>query len=558
MWSVNDIIMRYDNAKTTRSWFEPVWDEIFSAYLPRRMGVYETALNQGRDRSIKIYDGTPGGSLLRLAAVLNSTLTNQATNWFELETDDEELNEIGEVKEWLESDRRQYKKSIENSNFYAQINEFYTDICGPATACLYAEESREPGQDLFFSTIHIKGVYLLHDDQGNLTCIFVCREMTAWQIQERWGSKKKTGNIPDRVRGAMDSNRPNEPFEVLHVVYKNDDYVERNLLDPMKFKWASAWIMVQDKAEIDRGGYKEMPYVVEFWSKASAEVYGRGPAWDALSDTKGLYKMKKSLLYAGEMATRPPILLPDSTTTYPINWKPGGLGYFNPNSKHPPYVPNIGQGFPVGKDLLESERNQIRDWFYSTQLQLIDAKKMTAEEVRARMAENARILGPTFGRLIGFFDRLFGRMRGLLADKGKLRQAPGIVKRMAIEKGVNINVRFVSPIVKAASLAEVQGITHTAGTAIAWASDGNRPDILDNFDFDYGIRRIADLDGAPPEFLLDRKKVKAIRERRQKRAEMEDRIEALERGAGISKQAAEAQDKFISSKVRSMSGGLSK
>jgi hypothetical protein len=552
MLTANDILQRYDHAKGSRSWFETVWDEIFQCFLPRRMGMYDTRDTQGKDRSVKIYDGTPGGSLMRLAAVLNSTLTNQATNWFLLETDDTELNEMPEVKEWLDKDRDAVRKALENSNFYEQIFEFYVDLCGPATACIYTEEAKDTSKDLYFTTRHLREIVIQEDDQGQINAVYMLREMTAWQIMDRWRNARISGKIPDKVRRkAIELNKPNDIFEVIHAVFPNDEHDERNELNPLKFAFASVWIFKEDKSEIDRGGYQEMSYTTAFWSKASSEQYGRGPGWDALPDVKSLYSMKKSVLRAGEKAVDPPIMMPHSTTTYPASLRPGGMTYFDAQAKNPPFPLQIGQGFPIGREMIEDERNQVRDWFYITQLHLIDSKEMTAEEVRARMAENAKILGPTFGRLNNFLERLFDRVLGILGRKGKLAEVPEVVQRAA-KQGTQLKIKFVSPIVKSAAISEVQGITHSASTAIQWAIEGQVMDVLDNFDWDFGIRKVADLDGAPPEFLRDPKKVEAIRKQRRMQQEMTAKLDALEKRAGIAGDLAGAESQNLDNKQRRM------
>lgn len=556
MLTAKDIMRVYDDGISRRANFVPVWDEIYKYYLPRRMGMHDTPETQGRDRSVKIYDGTPGASLLRLAAVINSTITNQSTNWFLFETDDEELNEDSAVKSWLDHDRNAARKAIENSNFYQQMMEFYIDLCGPGTAGLYVDEAKQPDKDLYFSTRHLRELVVMENDQGEIDGVFMCRNMSAYQIMARWRHARISGTIPEKVRRAMDGNKPGERFEVLHAVYANDDFSDGNELDPRKFRYASVWVFKELESEIDRGGYHEMPAIVEFWSKASAEQYGRGPAWDALADVKSLYSMKKSLLRVGHMAYEPPLTMPHSTVTYPVSLRPGGLIYYDAAARHAPAPLQTGQGFPIGREIINDERNQVRDWFYVTQLQLIDARVMTAEEVRARTTDNAKILGPTFGRLNTFLDRMFTRVLGILRRRNKLAPIPEVVRQAAKNGGLQLKVKFVSPIVKAAALGEVQGIVHTMATAIDWAANGQRPDVMDNFDLDYGIRKISELDGAPPEFLIDKRKVDALRKMRQAAAERMEAERQAEQRVGLANNALDAQTKFIDTKQRSMGGGL--
>ena len=189
----------------------------------------------------------------------------------------------------------------------------------------------------------------------------------------------------------------------------------------------------------------------------------------------------------------------------------------------------IGANFPVTLEMLQDQRNGIRDHFYVTQLQLIDARKMTAAEARIRTAENARVLGPTFGRLNDdYLDRLIERTLGILRRAGKLAPIPQVVLDDVEKRGTQLRVRFVSPLARAQVASEVQGIQQTAATAFAWAEQSGNPAVIDNIDLDFGIKKIADLDGTPAGFLRDDDLVKKMRDTRAKDAELRKKLEAAQ------------------------------
>ena len=79
---------------------------------------------------------------------------------------------------------------------------------------------------------------------------------------------------------------------------------------------------------IDIGGFKELPYVVPRYLKASTETYGRSPGMNALPDVKVLNKMVENSLKAAAKQIDPPLLVPDDGMLAPIRMSPGSINFF--------------------------------------------------------------------------------------------------------------------------------------------------------------------------------------------------------------------------------------
>jgi hypothetical protein len=237
----------------------------------------------------------------------------------------------------------------------------------------------------------------------------------------------------------------------------------------------------------------------------------------------------------------PPLQVPKEGFIGSIRLTPGGLNFYDQTSKARIEPVQIGANFNITLEMIQDIRDRIKDHLFITQLQLIDAREMTAEEVRTRVAENARIMGPSFGRLCDdFLDPLVGRCLGILRRAGRLQPIPDVVIESARRRGTQLRVKFVSPLAKAQVASEVQGIVHTAGTAIEWATATEQLEILDNLDLDVGVRKLADLDGCPPEFVRDPKAVAGVRKMRQQQQAMQQRLAAAQQIAGTAKDAAAA------------------
>jgi hypothetical protein len=544
MKTVNQIIQQFDKRVSARANFESMWQDIIDNYLPRRASIYWQD-TQGTDKTRKIYDSTPGSALMRLAAVLQSMLTNRELEWFQLETDDEELNEQQEVKEWLENDADILRKSLSNSNFYQQAHEMYIDLGGLGMGVMYIEEYKNPSRDFYFSTRHLREAYVSEGDQGETDSIDLLRSMTARQIFERWDKQTTTGAIPEKVVKAMDKD-PEQRFEILQSVFPNPDYNEK-IRNPLYYRYQCAWIDRDEKKEIDRGGYHEFPFIVVPWAKATGEDYGRGPGWEALADVKTLYAMKKTLLRVAEKIADPPLQVPKKGFISPtIKLTPGGINFYDATTQGRIEPIEIGANFPVTLEILQDQREQIRDQFFVTQLQLIDVREMTAEEARLRTAENARIIGPTFGRLNDdYLDRLVDRCRGILARNGKLSEIPQVVLEAEKEKGTQLRVKFVSPLAKAQAASDVQAIQLTAQTAFDWVEKSQDVSVMDNLDLDAGIKKIAELDGSPAEFMRNDDERDRIRAQRLKLAEMQAKLALAEQAGKAGKDIADASSKAM-------------
>jgi hypothetical protein len=544
MKTIEQIIQQFDKRVSARANFESMWQDIIDHYLPRRASIHWQD-TQGTDKTRKIYDSTPGTALMRLAAVLQSMLTNRELEWFQLETDDEKLNEQQEVKEWLEADADVLRKSLSNSNFYQQCHELYIDLGGMGMGVMYIEEYKNPSRDFYFSTRHLREAYISEGEQGETDSIDLLRSMTARQIIERWDKQVITGAIPEKVRKAMDKDQE-QRFEILQSVYPNEDY-NANIRNPLYFKYQCAWIDRNEKKEIHRGGYHEFPFIIVPWAKATGEDYGRGPGWDALADVKTLYAMKKTLLRVAEKIADPPLQVPKKGFISPtVKLTPGGINFYDVTTQARIEPIEIGANFPITLEMLQDQREQINDQFFVTQLQLIDVREMTAEEARLRTAENARIIGPTFGRLNDdYLDRLIDRCRGILARNGKLTEIPQVVLDAAKEKGTQLRVKFVSPLAKAQAASDVQGIQLTAQTAFDWVEKAQDPSVIDNLDLDEGIRKIAELDGSPAEFLRNEDEVKRVRKQRLELIEMKTKLALAEQAGKAGKDLAEASSKAM-------------
>ena len=98
--------------------------------------------------------------------------------------------------------------------------------------------------------------------------------------------------------------------------------------DKMNMPFQSVYFEYNSGHIISIGGFRELPYVIPRYLKASTEIYGRSPAMNALPDVKVLNKMVETALKAAAKQVDPPLLVPDDSMLSPIRMSAGSLNYY--------------------------------------------------------------------------------------------------------------------------------------------------------------------------------------------------------------------------------------
>ncbi len=497
------LLKRFAQLEVDRKNFEAVWQEIIDFCLPRRADIYGNPI-AGTKRGSRIYDSTPNKSLMRLASALNSMLTNPASKWFGLHVPGMEDNK--EVDEWLEDVRDAVARELSNSNFYSEAHELYLDLASLGTAIMYIAESSNPERALYFNTMHLREGFVSENSEGEIDTLFRRYDRTCRQLVEEFGESA----LPKIVKEKYEKPETTDEIQqVLHIVMPRDDYQMSDTPDPPnKKKFASITIHISTTHVIKESGYDQFPFVTPRWLKSSGEMYGRSPAWDALADIKTLNAMEKTMLRMGQKMADPPVQMPDEGYTRTADLRPSGVNYYRSTmSQYDRIEPiNLGGNMPLARDMLEDKRTAIKDAFFDNNLHLIDKREMTAQEVSQRSQENMRVLGPTFSRLEHeYLEGVVERTIPILKKKNLIPDPPDSIRDK------DLKVRFISPIAKAQRMHEVQAIEHTVRVAAEASQQTEKPEILDNIDFDKAINLVADLNGTPPEVMRGTDEIEKIR-----------------------------------------------
>ncbi|GEB79736.1 hypothetical protein DDE01_11510 [Desulfovibrio desulfuricans] len=106
-----------------RVW-EPLWREVEDFVLPRCIDSPRRADEAGDTarRGPRIIDGTATRAVRILAAGMQGGLTSPARPWFRLRLADEDMEEAGPERRWLDVVERRLYAALARSNFYAAVH----------------------------------------------------------------------------------------------------------------------------------------------------------------------------------------------------------------------------------------------------------------------------------------------------------------------------------------------------------------------------------------------------------------------------------------------------
>jgi len=508
-----DLLSRFDRLEGQRQNWETHWQEVADYMQPRKADVTKQRA-RGDKRMELIFDSSPIQAVELLAASLHGMMTNPSTPWFTLRFKDTEVENEDEAKIWLEEATAAMYTAFNRSNFQQEIFELYHDLITFGTAAMFIEEDDD--DIVKFSTRHINEVFIAENDKGRVDTIFRKFKISARAAIQKFGEK-----VSSDVQGIFKKD-PYQEIEILHAVYPRSDFNPKKK-DKENMPFESVYIEYKNGSELSVSGFKEFPFVIPRYLKASNEIYGRSPAMTALPDVKMLNEMSKTTIKAAQKQVDPPLLVPDDGFLLPVRTVPGGLNFYRSGTRDRIEPLNIGANNPLGLNMEQQRRDSIREVFYVNQLQLQQGPQMTATEVIQRNEEKMRLLGPVLGRLQSeLLKPLIDRAFNILLRREQFTPAPEFLS------GQDIEIEYVSPLAKAQKSSELSSITRVIEIL---GSLANVAPVFDYINFDALVKHVANIVGVPQKILKTQSQVNAEREEQAAQAEQQQQMAQMQQVA---------------------------
>jgi len=509
------LVDRFSTLKTTRSTWESHWQEIADYMLPRKADI-TTQRTRGDKRNEVIFDGTAIHALELLGSSLHGMLTNAASPWFTLAFRDSELTQDDEAQEWLDSVTADMYTAFNRSNFQQEVQELYQDLISFGTSAMFV--SADDKNMVRFNTRHIKEIYIAENEKGQVDTVFRLFTISARAAVNLFGENNVGADILNKFKKDVYAD-----VDLLHVVMPRDTYDESKE-DAQNMPFKSCYVDPNDVHMISEGGFREFPYVVPRYLKASYEIYGRSPSMNALPDVKMLNKMSEVAIKAGQKQIDPPLMIPDDGFMLPIRTVPGGLNFYRSGSRDRIEPLNIGANNPITLNMIQDRQLAVQKTFYVDQLLTSQGGNMTATEVLQRNEEKMRLLGPVLGRLQSeLLQPLIERVYKILERQGVFKPAPEILAQQDVE------IEYVSPLAKAQKSGDLNTVMR--GVEIFGAISQFAP-VLDYLDTDGLAKYVQKVLGLPAAVMKSDAQVQQLRNERQQQqqaqAEQEQQMQQAE------------------------------
>lgn len=515
------LIKNFDKLVAERKTYDSTLEVIRQFFMPFRGEFFRdnTSEHEIDWREMRqVFDTTGISAADRLAANVQSALTNPSLKWFKFRFRQDKLNKTHAARVWLQECEEQVYQELMDSNFDVESSEFYLDLVTFGTAMIAEEAvSETEWQGIDFSATPFVDCYFEEDTKGNLLRFYRRYEWTPLQICNKFK------NVPEWIEKKKDK-AGEEKIKVVFCVYKRDIYGGDNsgaqLLEPKARPFAHKYIIHKDKDDLgEEGGYYEMPSYVARWRKVSGSKWGYSPAHVALSDVLTLNQITEDTLEALGKVIDPAILTTSRGLLSDLDLRRSGITVVKDVNSVVPFESKAR--FDVGELKTERLQSAIRAAFYVDQLELKESPAMTATEVNARADMVLKLMGPTSGRLQNdFLDPCLQRTFRIMMRAGQLPEVPEVVQNSQGE----LDIEYTGPMPRAQRDDLIMAINNWYMTLVQQAEV--KPEVLDIPDYDAIARETAELAGVPARLTRDQKIVDAERKQKQQQMAAQQEIDS--------------------------------
>jgi len=259
------MIAKYNRAVSIKEQWRTVFEECYEYAMPSRESFYTTS--SGSTRTDKIFDETAVTGVQEFASRLQAGIVPNYARWADFIAGSEiPQEEKAEVNATLDEITNYVFEILQNSNFSQEVHESFLDLA-VGTGCLLVEEG-DATNPVKFTAVPLPHLCLDVGPTDQVDTVYRNRKIRSSNILIAYPQADLPIDIKrDLVRG---EDSFVELIECIHRDYSTPN-VEAHIYSVMSKKHKH--ILFQQRFE----GEGSNPYVVFRWSKASGEIWGRGP-----------------------------------------------------------------------------------------------------------------------------------------------------------------------------------------------------------------------------------------------------------------------------------------
>lgn len=355
--------------------------------------------------------------------------------WFDLRSDNDQLNEYKPFIGWADECAKRMFSIFARSNFYTAMYESFIDDHSIGTATLYVD--MDDDNEFRFIAINPLEMYIKESWCGDVE--------TWWRVFKVRKSilKNKFKNIDPDEFGFIKNSQSDGWVNIIHFVaesecFEIDPYNYPEAIDPSVFDpsgglkpYIGVYYVSEGKTSIAKPlcieGYFESPYITNRFTKNTGEEYGGCPALSLMPDIKAANQLRKSIVRMAQYEADPPLQAPGMFKGT-VQYQPRGVTYNTIGTTgrfERLFAPSTGASINV--EVLRDYTQAIRRGFNSDSYTFLmaDQRQKTAAEVYQLQQEKMDQVAPVVGRLVTEkFNPLIKRVFNLMMRSGMLPELP--------------------------------------------------------------------------------------------------------------------------------------
>jgi hypothetical protein len=392
-----DLIQQGDELFSDRLSLMSLWQEVAEHFYPERAD-FTTVRALGQDFAADLNSSYPLYVRRELGNSYGSMLRRRDQNWFNVSIDREErLDDAG--REWLEYATGVQRRAMYDlkSQFVRATKEGDHDFA-TFGQCIISEEINWKNVALLYRAWHIRDIAWREGEDGSITDRHHNVRPTARWLADQFGKDKLHPKI---VQCLQPGKNPHQKWNCRRIVLPAEHYDD--LSNGRKLPWVSIYLDLDNQCIIDQRPQRTPIYLIPRWQTVSGSQYAYSPAVIAgLPDARLIQAMTLTLLEAGEMSVRPPMIQVSEVIQGGTQLYAGGVTTVDANYDErmgAPLRPVMeGKGnVPWGLDMLTQKEAMLAQAFYLNKLRALPQKDdMTAYEASVWTKEYIREVLPLF------------------------------------------------------------------------------------------------------------------------------------------------------------------
>ena len=518
-----------------------LWQEIAENFYPQRA---DFIINRyiGEEFAEHLYSSYPILVQRDLSNSFAAMLRPRAKEWFHVEVEDmESLSQAG--KHWLDVSTKKMRAAMydRRAHFVRATSEGDADFSAFGQCAISRDINwKVQSPHLVYRCWHLRDIAWAEKADGSVGEIYIKWKPTIKVLKEEYGEDNLHQNLKNKS-GTEDL----QTVECMRLAVSTDVY-DGQTGQGKGYPWMMVILDAQNNEIIFETPLLSHGITLPRWQTVSGSQYAYSPATVAgLPDARLLQAMSLTLLEAGEMSVRPPMIATQDAVRSDIQLYSGGITWADSeyDERKGDVLRPINQdrrGLPLGYDTREAQMAMLAEAFYINKLTLPPPEgDMTAFEVGQRVEEYVRAALP-------LFEPMEHEYNGQLCEDtfdGLLRAGTfGSVQDMPPDlQGRDVHFRFVSPLHDAIERKDAAIFLESAeliATAIEMDSSA-----LAHYDTGEALRDALEGIGVAAKNIRSRDEVANIQRANAEQAEMEEMAEVAKTAGGAAASFATAESK---------------